>query len=262
MTRSRLATPNGAVRWSAMALVAIFQAALVVVAWSFSAEPLPRPAEVASAWLGMMGDGLLWDLKTSLSANAEALAIATAISLSLAYSSVVPAMRPIVGAVAASRHFGATGFVVFFALGFGAGHGLRVAILVFCIVPFFTASMASSVAAISREEWDQARVMGMGPWRSVWEIVIIGKADVALETLRQNAAIGWMAMTMVEGLSRSEGGLGVRMLDHSKHFQLASVLAIQATVFVVGLAQDRLLVAVGRAACPWSTNSRETFSDA
>ena len=78
----------------------------------------------------------------------------------------------------------------------------------------------------------------MGEWRVVWEVVVRGTADKALEVLRQNAAIGWMMLTMVEGISRSEGGVGAMLLNQNKHFHLAEVFAIQLLILLVGVLQD------------------------
>ncbi len=78
----------------------------------------------------------------------------------------------------------------------------------------------------------------MGEWRVVYEVVVIGQADKAFEVLRQNAAMGWMMLTMVEGISRSEGGVGAMLLNQNKHFHLSAVFAIQLTILLLGLAQD------------------------
>jgi NitT/TauT family transport system permease protein len=67
---------------------------------------------------------------------------------------------------------------------------------------------------------------------------VLGTADAAVEAIRQNAAMGWMMLTMVEGLVRSEGGVGVLMLDANKHLQLDAVFALIATVIAVGIVQD------------------------
>src|SRR5262249_27671552 len=127
----------------------------------------------------------------------------------------------------------------------------------FCMLPFFVTSMVSVMTSIPREEWDYARVMRMTGWRAVWEVAVLGRADQALEVLRQNAAMGWMALTMVEGLSRSEGGIGVLMLNQNKHFNMAAVFALQATIFGIGVAQDNLLIWVRRKLCPYASLSLE-----
>ena len=43
---------------------------------------------------------------------------------------------------------------------------------------------------------------------------------------------------MVEGIARSEGGVGAMLLNQNKHFHLAEVFAIQLLILVVGILQD------------------------
>jgi len=97
----------------------------------------------------------------------------------------------------------------------------------------------------------------MTEWRVVWEVVILGTADKAFEVLRQNAAIGWMMLTMVEGIVRSEGGVGTMLLDQSKHFNMAAVFAIQALILVVGLLQDYCIGLARNVFCPYANLTLE-----
>jgi NitT/TauT family transport system permease protein len=92
----------------------------------------------------------------------------------------------------------------------------------------------------------------MGEWRVVWEVVVLGQVDRVFDVLRQNAAIGWMMLTMVEGMSRSEGGVGALLLNQNKHFHLSAVFAIQITILLLGLAQDYGIGAVRRLFCPYA----------
>ena len=84
-----------------------------------------------------------------------------------------------------------------------------------------------------------------------------GAAIQAFEILRQNAAIGWMMLTMVEGISRSEGGIGAMLLNQNKHFHLAEVFAIQLLILVFGMLQDYSLGALKRAVLPYADLERE-----
>jgi NitT/TauT family transport system permease protein len=117
--------------------------------------------------------------------------------------------------------------------------------------------MSSVVANIPKEEFDHARSLRMSNWRAVYEVIILGKADEAIEVLRQNAAIGWMMLTMVEGLVRSEGGIGTLMLNEGKHFHLDAVFAIQLTILFVGWVQDKFLGFIKNLLCPYANLTLE-----
>jgi NitT/TauT family transport system permease protein len=91
----------------------------------------------------------------------------------------------------------------------------------------------------------------MGEWHVLWEVVVLGTLDRALELIRQNAAVGWMMLSMVEGISRSEGGVGTLLLNMDKHQNIAMVFAIQLTILAVGLLQDVGLARLRITLCPY-----------
>jgi NitT/TauT family transport system permease protein len=225
----------------------------LLIWWNSPFAVLPRPDEVLTGFGNLwMNQGLGPELWTSLMANLEALGITLVISLLLSYLTVLPAWRPIVVAISKGRFLGLTGLTLIFTLVFGGGHPLKISLLVFGITVFFVTSMAAVVAEIPKEKYDYARTLRMSEWRVVWEVVILGTADKAFEALRQNAAMGWMMLTMVESISRSEGGVGAMLLNQNKHFHLAEVFAIQIVILVVGMAQDYGIGVVKRLVCPYA----------
>ncbi|HTE17072.1 MAG TPA: hypothetical protein VK689_01680, partial [Armatimonadota bacterium] len=232
--------PNQAVSRGAMRLVIVTQVAAALLLWLNSPfRVLPRPDEVARALQSLwLTQGLGPELITSFKMNLEALAWTTVISLVLSYLTVLPVFRPLVVAVSKGRFLSLVGFTFVFTLLVGGGHSLKLWLLVFGMTVFFVTSMASCVAQIPKADLDHARTLRMNEWQVVWEVVILGTADKAFEVMRQNAAIGWMMLTMVEGISRSEGGVGAMLLNQSKHFRLAEVFAIQFVILFVGLVQD------------------------
>ena len=246
--------PNRVVSPAVMRLLAVAWAALALLVWWQSPfAVLPRPGETFGA-LGSLWfqEGLGAELGTSLGLFLKALLLTVVISLSMSYLTVLPVFRPAVAAVSKGRFLGLIGLTVVFTLIFGGGQPLKVALLVFGMSVFFVTSMAAVVQRIPKESFDQARTLRMGDWRAIWEVVVLGTADQAFEVLRQNAAIGWMMLTMVEGISRSEGGIGAMLLNQNKHFRLAEVFAIQLVILAVGIAQDYAIGLLRRVACPYA----------
>ncbi len=251
--------PNKSITGTAWTVIIIAQIVLLLVIWAAgSAYMVPSPIEIGRAWLSLVQDqGLLYELGISISTNLEAIFISTVLSIGLSYLTVLPVMRPIVSMLSKSRFLSLTGFIVIFTMVFGGAHGLKIALLVFGMSVFFITSMASVVANISKEDFDHAKSLRMTPWRTVWEVVILGKADETFEVLRQNAAMGWMMLTLVEGLVRSEGGIGGIMLNESKHFHLDAVFAIQFTILTIGIVQDRSIAFMKNIICPYSNLTLE-----
>ncbi len=163
---------------------------------------------------------------------------------------VVPFMRPLVEAASKLRFLGLTGLVFPLTLMTGGGYSLKVAMLTFGMASFFVTSMAEIVLEIPRSEFDHMRVLGASEGTIVWEVVVRGTLDRALDVLRQNVAIGWSLITMVEGISRAEGGIGALILNENKHFRLAEVYAILVVILVVGLMIDYGMGLLRNLACP------------
>ncbi|HVK05550.1 MAG TPA: hypothetical protein VM490_18895, partial [Armatimonadaceae bacterium] len=237
-----------------MQIVVAIQVALFLIVWFASPYAvLPRPGEVLASFQDLwFKQGLAENLATSFKLNLTALAWTTVISLLLSYLTVVPFFRPIVNALSKGRYLSLVGFSLVFTLMLGGGQSLKLALLIFGMTVYFVTSMASVVAAIPKAEFDHARTLRMGEWRVVWEVVILGTADKALEVMRQNAAIGWTLLTMVEGISRAEGGLGNLLLTQQKYFRIADVFAIQITILVLALVQDWFIGTVRKAVCPYA----------
>jgi NitT/TauT family transport system permease protein len=225
-----------------------------VLLWSLSRRGiLPTPLEVLSAFPPMLEQGLLRHLLSSLYTSILALIWTTTLATVLCYGAVLPALRPVASLVGNLRFWGFAGVSVVFTLWFHGGRELKVSLLTFGMTGFFVASLQDELCAIPKDRYDYARSLGMNEWRVTWEVVILGTFDKLLDIVRQNAAMGWMLLTMVETLVRSEGGIGVLLANQSKHLQLASIALLQLVIFALGMLQDLALFGLKRWLCPWSS---------
>jgi NitT/TauT family transport system permease protein len=250
--------PNRVVDPATALLLVGFWAAAMLLAWVTSPfATLPTPREVWHAlgtlwWEHGMGPELFVTLKLIL----HALALTVIISMLLSYATVVAFFRPLVVAASKLRFLGLTGLVFPFTLVTGGGYRLKVALLTFGMASFFVTSMAQVVIEIPRERFDHMRVLGASELRILWEVVVLGTLDRALDVLRQNAAMGWAMITMVEGISRAEGGIGAMILNQNKHFLLAEVYAILLVILLVGLLMDYGMGALTNLVCPHAALER------
>lgn len=252
-------SPNRAVNRTVLKFIVLAEAALAMLFWWFSpVKVLPTPGETFAAFGNLwMHQGLAEEFTTSFILNLEALALTAAISLGLAYLTVLPVVRPIVTAISKGRFLGLVGLTFVFTLMTGGGHALKLSLLTFGMTVFFVTSMSAVVLAIPQAAFDHARTLRMGEWRVTWEVVVRGTRQDAFEVLRQNAAIGWMMLTMVEGKVLSEGGLGAMLTKQDKHFHLSEVFATQILILAVGLIQDYAIGAARNMACPYANLSLE-----
>lgn len=245
--------PNRVIDRATAGLIVSFWAASALLVWVTSPfRTLPVPREIWQAlgklwWEGGMGP----EIFTTMKLIGHATLLTVIISLALSYATVVAFLRPVVEAVSKLRFLGLTGLVFPFTLATGGGYGLKVALLTFGMSTFFVTSMAQVVVEIPRSDFDYVRMLGASELRIIWEVVVRGTLDRALDVLRQNVAMGWAMITMVEGISRAEGGIGAMILNENKHFQLAEVYAILFVILCLGLAMDYGMGVLSNLLCPY-----------
>ena len=245
--------PNRVVDRTTTSLILAFWVGAVLLIWVTSPfKTLPTPGEIWRAfgelwWQGGLGP----ETFTTMRLIAHATLLTVVISLLLSYATVIAFLRPLVQAASKLRFLGITGLVFPFTLMTGGGYSLKVALLTFGMTTFFVTSMAQVVLEIPRSEFDYMRVLGASELRILWEVVVRGTLDKALDVLRQNVAMGWAMITMVEGISRAEGGIGAMILNENKHFLLAEVYAILFVILFLGLAMDYGMGALTNLLCPY-----------
>jgi NitT/TauT family transport system permease protein len=246
-------SPNRVISKSTVVLLVSVQAIAFCLLWIFSPFVfLPSQSETFSAAMQLWSAGLGTELLTSFTLNVEAITLATGISLLLAYSTVLPFFRPIVTLISKLRFLSLVGLTFFFTLMAANGHRLKLDLLAFSVSVFFITGMMDVLDSIPKVHFDLARTLRMGEWRLVWEVVVLGQIDKVFDVMRQNAAISWMMLTMVEGMARSDGGIGTVLLTQNKHFHLSSVLAIQISILIVGLCQDYGIGMLRNLFCPYA----------
>jgi NitT/TauT family transport system permease protein len=245
--------PNRVVDRATASLIVAMWAGAALLVWVFSPfKTLPTPFEIWRAlgelwWQHGMGP----EIFTTMRLIAHATLLTVGISLLMSYSTVIAFLRPVVQAASKLRFLGITGLVFPFTLATGGGYALKVALLTFGMTTFFVTSMAQVVIEIPRAQFDYMRVLGASELRILWEVVVLGTLDKALDVLRQNVAMGWAMITMVEGISRAEGGIGAMILNENKHFLLAEVYAILFVILLLGLAMDYGMGVLTNVLCPY-----------
>lgn len=252
-------TPNKTVSQEVRSLIIFGQALFVLVVWwLFPIAMIPKLPQVLGAFGTLWNEGILVDLAVSFFVNLKALICTMIISLSISYLTVVPFMRPPAEGVAKLRFLGFVGLTLPFTLIFGGGEPLKIAVLTFFMTAYFVTSMSDEVASIPREKFDHARTLRMREWRVVWEVVIRGKLDRVFEVTRQVAGMGWMMVTLVEGIVRSDGGVGAVLISKNKMLdKLPEVFAILIIIVIVGILQDKAIRGLMKVMCPWATLSLE-----
>ncbi len=220
-----------------------FQSFLVLLFWQIGGDVLiPTPLKVLDGLGKIVSSYNFYDnFFSSLLLTLEGMGISIIIALIISYLSLIPFFNPIARFIIKCRYLTLTGLIFLFTLLTQNGHQLKISLLIFGIVPFFVTSLLSIIDSIHREEYDLCKTLRMNNWQTLLEVVVIGRLDQVFEVMRQNFAIAWMMITMVEGLNMSEGGLGTMLIKSNKYIDLSTVFGVLVIIFIVGIVFDFLL---------------------
>jgi NitT/TauT family transport system permease protein len=235
--------PFGKINRQTVFIIVIMQVIVTLLVWQTTSNGLiPKPVNIAAAFGNLLTTKLLLDnMLVSLVLTLKAMLYSIIITLFFAYASVIPFFKSIAQFIVKCRYLTLTGLIFVFTLLTKDGSALKLSLLVFGIVPFFTTSFLSVIVNIDKQEYELCKTLGYNNWQTLYEVIIVGKADQVFEILRQNFAISWLMITMVEGLSMSEGGIGSLLIKFNKYNDITNVIALQLVIFMIGLGFDYLL---------------------
>lgn len=247
-----LFSPNKRINKQTMFIMIIIQLVIALGMWiTTSSSLLPKPGEILSSLSTLLSsEGLAQELYTSTMMCLHAMFLTIVISLFVSYATVMPFFKPIAFAITKFRFLTLVGLSFVFTLLTSNGYNLKISLLTFGMTVFFVTSLVQVVEGVTKNEYNHARTLGMNEWKVVWQVIIRGKLDSVFDIIRQNFAIAWMMVTMVEGISRADGGVGTMLLNQNKHLHLDAVFAIQLMVLVMGITQDYLFGVFKGLVCP------------
>ena len=256
--KSYMFKPFEKISRSSILILVISQVAVTLAVWQFGAGGLiPQPTKILAAFGHMLTTRYLLDnLLVSLGLTLQAMLYSIMITLLFSYLSVIPFFNGLARFIVKCRYLTLTGLIFIFTLLTKDGGQLKLSLLIFGIVPFFTTSFLSVIIRIPTQEYELSQTLGYTRWESLYEVIIVGKADQVFEIIRQNFAIAWMMITMVEGLNMSEGGIGAMLIKYNKYNDLTNVLALQVVIFTIGLCFDYLLGSLRQWLFPYTSTTK------
>jgi len=236
-----------------MMIVTLVHIALAIVFWMKIPEStFPGPVSIFNAFIRMWNEAALGrELITSITLNLQMILLLVPIGVITVIARSLSATKGLVTAMGTFRFLGLTGLTLIFTSYTSGAHSLKLSILVFSVGAYFVASVARVIDAVPQAERDYVRTMGMSKWEAMYEIDLRGRLVDTFEALRQNQAMGWMMLTAVEGIAKSEGGVGTLLLQSQRTWSLDEVYAIQLTLWIIGLGIDWVFVRT-RKMIPWA----------
>lgn len=227
---------------------------LLIIGWSvlllfifqvFHSPIVPAPTKIFSALLTLVENneqvlGNFWeDYFKSFAVTVQAMLYSIFITMFLVYLSRLPIFSVFAQLASKCRYLTLTGIITLFTFFTSDLDQLKMSILVFGIVPYFTTSFLNIVSTKAvQQQLEKAYINRNTKWQALYEVIIVGKFDELFEVMRQNFAISWMMITTVEAYDMSGGGIGVEIIKSNRHLDLATIFAILIIVLLTGILFD------------------------
>jgi len=226
-----------------IAIIVIIEILFAFMLWqSFGGGLIPKPGKVFEKFIEIVSTkSFFHNLTSSAWLTVKGMFYSIIISMFLGYLSKIQVFKSLVKFVVKCRYLTLTGLIFLFTLLTHDGSELKISLLIFGIVPFFVTGMLAVFDNIESQEYELCKTLRMNNFETLWEIIIVGRLDQVFEVMRQNFAISWMMITMVEGLSMSEGGLGTMLIKANKYVDLSSVFSILIVTLLLGIFFDFLI---------------------
>lgn len=223
-------------------LVLGIQLVLLLLGWNVIAKGvIPSMDKIFVSFIDILTSGaFIDDLLISITLTLKAMVYSIIIASIIAYLSTVPLFYNISKIVSNMRYLTLTGLIFVFTMLSNNAAELKLDLLLFGIIPFFVTSLMNVINSIPREEFNLCSTLRFSKWRTLYEVIILGRLDKLLQTIRTNFAISWLMITLVEGIAMSEGGIGTRLIKSAKYLNMSEVLAILLIVYLIGVLLDYL----------------------
>lgn len=196
--------------------------------------------------------GLVTHIGSSLWLCARAVMISIVISLAFVYLSPIPLIKPVANMLSKFRYLPLTGIAFYITMMIDDGRTIQIWILVIFMTTYLITSLLSMLKNIKQEEFDHARALGCSRWEITWEVIVKGRLDYVVETIRQNLAIVWMMLVSIESIMAASGGLGFLIKNSDKFMNHGRIIALQFVILIVGILLDRLLLFLRKTAFRYS----------
>ena len=239
-TLKNLFQPFGKVTRSTLWIVNISWVFVLLLLFQIMHSPIvPAPLKIGSSFIQLMQSSEFWEnFFGSLIVTIKAMGYSIIITMILVYLSTIPIFKLFAQFASKCRYLTLTGLVVlftFFAKDLGQ---LKISLLLFGIVPYFVTSFLAVIESIPQQQIDKAIVNRKTNWGILYEVVVVGRLDQLFEVMRQNFAISWMMITMVEAYDMSGGGIGTMLIKSNRHLDLAPIFAMLLAVLLIGVLFD------------------------
>jgi ABC-type nitrate/sulfonate/bicarbonate transport system permease component len=225
----------------------------VAARWIDNAQLLPQPQLMLAQWLQLTLSGeipsqILVSVRRLVTGYAVAAVLAVPLGLGMAlWSPLDDILDPL---VELTRPIAGTAWIPLGLLVFGIGDGLTTFIVFHAVFFPLVLNTVGGVRALDRHVLDAARTLGVDRTALVLQVILPGALPSILTGARIALGAAWTAIVAAELLG-SGSGIGFAIEWYRELMIPSRMLAVVATVAVLGYLSDRLLRLLERRLLIW-----------
>ncbi len=212
---------------------------LFIGAWCMAPVLIPPPWEMLSKLKDYLIDPEFYpDVIASLMVTISGMLLSITVACVIAFLTTMPFFKPLGPITSTLRFLSLAGFIFTFTLLLHDAYKVKLGLLMLGIIPFFVLTLTTAIQEIDQQEFDFWATLGFTPFQQLWNIVIVGKSEVVVKTIKFNFAIAWIMIGTVETYSMADGGIGTLMFKANGKTQIDKVFALQFVVLTIGALLD------------------------
>ncbi len=235
----------------------VFWVILLFLLWQYvpAGALFPRPAGTWNSMKNLYVNGMSIDAMVSLGTILKAMLIAFFVGAPLGYLYTVAFFRPFIIVIANLRNMMMNILPALFLMMQMTGAQVKIYTMSFVIMVYFVSSVVQIIDDVQEDEIDHAIAMRMSPIQILWHRIIRGKMYKVYMAFIPCVAMGWSMLSFVEGVARSQGGLGDLMLQNDKVSNYNGILALGIVSLTLGFILWYSLRALGEAMFKWAVSN-------
>lgn len=200
---------------------------------------VPKPIPVIKQLFTYITSVDFWNcFVTTFLLTIKAMVYSIIFSCIFAFIWTLSSFKSTVGIVTKFRFLSMSGLVFTAIMVLKDGAQVKLFLLMLGVIPYFLASLISSITKIDKQEFKLCETLGMSKWQTFYELVAYGRMEVVLDTIRMNFAMVWLMITNIEIISMTGTGIGIRLHDLDRQNYVTQIFAIQIFIGLFGTLFD------------------------